>query len=102
MPPGTSLDADEKEYILRHAEDGPGAITHALNTDPRYVQHNHGDRRRNTVEVFLYREKKKTAEILELEIPVHVIREAREKGISQDQIRFVALRAILKRVKTAG
>lgn len=100
--PGTSLHAREKEYILRHIDDGPGAITHVLNTDPQFVQYNHSQRRRNTVEVFLYREKKRTAAILEMEIPMSVIRTAREKGISEDQIRFVALRAILQRVRTAG
>jgi len=99
---GPSLHAEEKEYILRHTEDGPGAITHALNTDPQFTRHNHGQRRRNTVEVFLYREKKRTATVLKMEIPISIIRKAREKGISQDQLQFIALRAILQRVKTTG
>lgn len=100
MIPGNTLHDDEKEYILRHIEDGPGAITHALNTDPQFTRHNRGERRRNTVEVFLYRQKKKSTQVLELEIPVQVIKEAREKGITETQIRFYALRAILRRVKT--
>ena len=86
MTSGIPLDESEKQYIREHIEDGPGRIAHKLN------------RTRKTVESFIYRESHRTDVTMWLELPVSVLERAREKGISEDQMRFYALRAILQRV----
>ena len=86
MTSGIPLDDSEKQYIREHIEDGPGRIAHKLN------------RTRKTVESFIYRESHRTDITVRLEIPAAVLARAREKGISEDQIQFVAMRAILQRV----
>jgi hypothetical protein len=85
---GIPLSGPEQEYIRTHIQDGPGAIAHALG------------RKRNAVKSFIRRERAGTSMVVE--IPPELSRAAREKGISPDQVRFVALRAILQRVKTVG
>lgn len=101
-PPAAKLHKDEKQYILDHMDDGPGAITHALNTDPRFTIHNQGQRRRNTVEVFRYRERRKTDETVRVSVPVRVIRKARKSGISEEEIQKIARAAIMKKVGATG
>lgn len=102
MVPRIPLAKEEEQYILSHMEDGPGRIAHVLSTDPDYAQLNGGNRKRKTVESFIYREKNRTETILKLELPATVVKQAWKKGISKDQMRFVALRAILQRVKVGG
>jgi len=60
--------------------------------------HNGGTRTRKTVESFIYRESHRTDVTMRLELPVSVLERAREKGINENQLIFVATRAILQRV----
>ncbi len=90
MTSGLPLDDAEKLYIRTHKGEGPARIAIALG------------RKKGTVKAFIRRERRKTEEVIELRVPAAVLREAQEKGVSQDQIRFVAIRAILQRVKAAG
>ena len=87
MTSGTPLSKDEQQYIRDHLPDGPARIAYALK------------RKKITIKAFIRRDRQKTEEILELALPVAVLKEAGEKGISPDHIRFVAIRAILQRVK---
>ena len=98
MTSGIPLDDSEKQYIREHIEDGPGRIAYTLSTDPAFRMHNGGNRTRKTVESFIYRERNRTDITMKLELPVSVLVRAREKGISEAQMQFVAMRAILKRV----
>jgi hypothetical protein len=93
---GTPLAPDEKEYILNHLADGPARIAFDLGRE--FSSINGGFRKRDTVKKFI-RRARRTGTPLVLELPAFVLEMAREKGISQDQIEFVALRAILQKVK---
>ena len=89
MTSGLPLSDEEKQYILTHKSDGPARLAYALG------------RKKGTIKAYLRRERRKTEEVIELRIPADLLQEAQEKDISPDQVRFVALRAILQRVKAA-
>jgi hypothetical protein len=96
---GIPLAEEEQKYIRDHMADGPARIAFELGQE--FSSINGGFRKRNTVKAFIRRERSGGAPLV-LELPVSVLRMAQEKGISQDQLQFVALRAILLRVKTPG
>ena len=96
MTSGTPLAEEEKKYIRDHVKDGPARI--AFDLGQKFSNINGGFRKRDTVKKFIRRARTRDAPLV-LEIPASVLQKAREKGISQDQIEFVALRAILQKVK---
>ena len=87
---GLPLSDEEKAYIRAHTADGPARIAHILG------------RKKGTVKAYIRRKRRTTEEVIELRIPSVVLQEAQEKGISEDQVRFIALRAILQKVKAKG
>jgi hypothetical protein len=93
---GTPLAEEEKKYIRDHVKDGPARI--AFDLGQEFSSINGGFRKRDTVKKFIRRDRR-TGVPLVLELPAFVLEMAREKGISQDQMSFIAMRAILQRVK---
>ena len=98
MTYGLALSDGERQYIRDHISDGPARIAFDLGREFREI--NGGFRKRDTVKKFIRRIRAGTPIVIE--IPAGIAREAREKGVSEDMIRFVALRAILKRVRAPG
>lgn len=98
MTSGIPLSEAEQKYILHHMGDGPARIAFDLGRE--FEKINGGFRKRDTVKKFIKRVRKGSAIIVE--IPPELTRAALEKGILPEQIRFVALRAILQRVKTTS
>lgn len=96
MTSGTPLAPEEKEYILEHLKDGPARIAYDLGQEFKSI--NGGFRKRDTVKKFIRRARRTGAPLI-LELPAFVLEMAREKGISQDQMSFIAMRAILQKVK---
>ncbi|MDP3563820.1 MAG: hypothetical protein Q8R70_04965 [Methanoregula sp.] len=98
MTSGTPLAAEEQQYIRDHLQDGPARI--ALDLGKEFSLINGGFRKRDTVKKFIRRERAGPPVVVE--VPAEISRAAREKGISPEQIQFVALRAILQKVKATG
>ena len=98
MTSGTPLSKDEKQYILDHIGDGPARIAFELGRE--FSHTNGGFRKRDAVKAYIRRVRRGTP--ISIEIPPELTRAAQEKGISEDQIRFIAVRAVLQRVKATG
>lgn len=98
MTSGTPLSPGEQQYIIEHIEDGPANIAHHLGQE--FGVTNGGFRKRDTVKKFIRRVRAGPPVVIE--VPPDIVRAARDRGISPDQIRFIAIRAILQRVKVTG
>lgn len=98
MTSGIPLDSAEQQYIRDHIQDGPARIAFDLGREFKTI--NGGYRKRDTVKKFIRRIRK--GPVITVEIPPELMQAAVEKGISPEQIQFVALRAILQRVKATG
>lgn len=98
MTSGIPLAEEEQQYIRDHPQDGPARIAFDLGREFSHI--NGGFRKRDTVKKFIRRER--SGGSLVVEIPTEIRKAAQEKGISRDQLRFVALRAILQKVRAPG
>lgn len=98
MTSGIPLADIEKQYIRDHLQDGPARIAFELGQE--FSEINGGFRKRDTVKKYIKR--LQTGPALVVEIPQELSRAAFEKGILPDQLKFIALRAILQRVKAPG
>ena len=98
MTSGIPLSPGEQQYIIEHIDDGPANIAHHLGQEFSAI--NGGFRKRDTVKKFIRRVRAGPPVVIE--VSPDIVRTAREKGISPDQIRFIALKAVLKKVRGAG
>lgn len=95
MTSGIPLSENEQQYIRNHIADGPARI--AFELGQQFSEVNGGCRKKETVKKFIRRER--SGRTLIITVPGQVMQQAREKGISADQLQFIALRAVLQRVK---
>lgn len=89
-------------YIDKHIADGPGRIAHDLGKN--FKKENGGHRSRRTVESYIYRKKRERSALVQLiiKVPATLLRTAREKGLTKEEINSTVQAAILKKVRTAG
>jgi predicted transcriptional regulator len=76
-------------YIDKHLSDGPGRIAHDLGRPP------------GTVRSYIYRKRQEKGALAQLiiNVPATLLRTAREKGLTKEEIDSTARVAILKKVR---
>lgn len=86
MTSGKSLHPEERQYVLDHAEDGPGRIAWQLGR--LFPQHNNGYRNPQVVSKIIYRAKQPQEVILH--IPVETIRMFKAANYGREDLRYMA------------
>jgi hypothetical protein len=86
-------------YIDKHLADGPGRIAHDLGK--KFRKENGGRRARMTVRSYIYRKQREEGAQVQLlvNVPATLLRTAREKGLTKEEIDSTARVAILKKAR---
>jgi hypothetical protein len=95
MTSSIPLSEEEKAYIEKHLDDGPGRI--AFDLGRKFRRQNRGYRGFRTIQKYIYRKHGQPVTLM-VKVQPWVMAEAREKGMEREDLIVIAEAAIKERI----